>query len=122
VEVRLDDSLAVRFGKRYLAVTQCQPRPKAPSPKAYPKRKSTTPRAKSQWMKNLRLTSPEKTALDAIAPLFRSAAQNQFGRPDKNGPTIFALDLSEDRCLGESPKQMGSEKPKPPKRAALGPV
>jgi hypothetical protein len=68
VEVRLDESLAVRFDKRYVAVTQCQPRPKVPSPKVRPKRKSTAPRAKSQWMKNFRLTSPEKTALDAIAP------------------------------------------------------
>ena len=69
VEVRLDESLAVRFGKRYLAVTQCQPRPKVASPKVRPKRKkAAAPRAKSQWMKNFRLTSPEKTALSAIAP------------------------------------------------------
>jgi len=68
VEVRLDDSLAVRFGTRYVAVTQCQPRPKVPTPKVHPKRKATAPRAKSQWMKNFRLTSPEKTALDAIVP------------------------------------------------------
>jgi hypothetical protein len=68
VEVRLDDSLAVRFGKRYLAVTQCQPRPKVAKPKAIPKRKAAAPRAKSQWMKNFRLTRPEKTALDGIAP------------------------------------------------------
>jgi hypothetical protein len=68
VEVRLDESLAVRFGKRYVAVTQCAPRPKVPSPKVHPKRKAAAPRAKSQWMKNFRLTSPEKTALDAIAP------------------------------------------------------
>ena len=68
VEFRLDESLAVRFGKRYVAVTQCQPRPKVPRPKVYPNRKPAAPRAKSQWMKNFRLTSPEKTALDAIAP------------------------------------------------------
>jgi hypothetical protein len=67
VEVRLDDSLAVRFGKRYVAVTQCQPRPKVASPKVRPKRKkAAASRAKSQWMKNFRLTSPEKTALSAI--------------------------------------------------------
>jgi hypothetical protein len=59
VEVRLDDSLAVRFGKRYVAVTQCQPRPKVASPKARPKRKkAAASRAKSQWMKNFRLTRP----------------------------------------------------------------
>jgi hypothetical protein len=68
VEVRLDDSLAVRFGTRYVAITQCQPRPKVPTTKVHPKRKATAPRAKSQWMKNFRLTSPEKTALDAITP------------------------------------------------------
>jgi hypothetical protein len=68
VEVRLDESLAVRFGKRYVAVTQCQPRPQVASPKVSPKRKQAAPRAKSQWMKNFRLTSPEKTALSAIAP------------------------------------------------------
>jgi len=68
VEARLDDSLAVRFGERYLAVTQCQSRPKVSSPKVIPKRKAGAPRAQSQWMKNFRLTSPEKTSLDAIAP------------------------------------------------------
>jgi hypothetical protein len=69
VEVRLDESLAVRFGKRYVAVTQCQPRPKVTRPKVRSStRKPAAPRAKSQWMKNFRLTSPEKTALDVIAP------------------------------------------------------
>ena len=33
VEMRLDASMAVRFGKRYLTVTACQPRPKVPKPK-----------------------------------------------------------------------------------------
>jgi transposase len=47
VEVRLDASMAVRFGKRYVAVTVCQP-------------------VKSSWMKNFHLTSPEKTALSGI--------------------------------------------------------
>ncbi len=66
VEVRLDGSLAVRFGESYLAVSQCQSRPKvnvaarrAPKPAA--------PRAKSTWMENFRLTSPEKTVLSASA-------------------------------------------------------
>jgi transposase len=68
VEVRLDASMAVRFGKRYLAVTACQPRPKVPKPKVIPgrARKATAPRVKSQWMKNFHLTSPEKTALSVI--------------------------------------------------------
>jgi transposase len=68
VEVRLDASMAVRFGKRYLAVTACQPCPKVPKPKVIPgrARKATAPRVKSQWMKNFHLTSPEKTALSVI--------------------------------------------------------
>ena len=68
VEVRLDASMAVRFGKRYLAVTACQPRPKVPKPEVIPgrARKATAPRVKSQWMKNFHLTSPEKTALSVI--------------------------------------------------------
>jgi transposase len=68
VEVRLDGSMAVRFGKRYLTVTTCQPRPKVPQAKAIAKRtrKTAAPRPKSQWMKNFRLTSPEKTALSVI--------------------------------------------------------
>ena len=68
VEVRLDASMAVRFGKRYLAVTACQPRPKVTKPKVIPgrARKPAAPRVKSQWMKNFHLTSPEKTALSVI--------------------------------------------------------
>ena len=68
VEVRLDASMAVRFGKRYLAVTACQPCPKVPKPKVIPgrARKATAPRVKSQWMKTFHLTSPEKTALSVI--------------------------------------------------------
>ena len=68
VEIRLDASMAVRFGKRYLTVKACQPRPKVPQPKvnAGRPRKPASPRAKSQWMKNFHLTSPEKTALSVI--------------------------------------------------------
>jgi transposase len=68
VEMRLDDSMAVRFGKRYVTVTACQPRPKVLQPKVTARRtrKPAAPRAKSSWMKNFRLTSPEKTALSAI--------------------------------------------------------
>jgi transposase len=69
VEVRLDTSIAVRFGQRYLTVTACQPRPKVPRPKATQRRarQPAAPRPKSKWMENFRLTSPEKTALSAIA-------------------------------------------------------
>jgi transposase len=68
VEIRLDASMAVRFGKRYLTVTACQPRPKVPKPKVTAGRphKPAAPRAKSQWMKNFHLTSPEKAALSVI--------------------------------------------------------
>jgi DNA-binding IscR family transcriptional regulator len=64
VEVRLDASMAVRYGERYLTMAACPSRPKATKPKRV--RKPATPRAKSQWMKNFHLTSPEKTALSAI--------------------------------------------------------
>jgi hypothetical protein len=69
VEIRLDGSMAVRFRESYLAVSQCQPRPKVPNPKATAgrPRKPAAPRAKSRWMENFRLTSPEKTALSVSA-------------------------------------------------------
>jgi hypothetical protein len=66
VEMRLNGSFAVRFGKRYLSATECQPRPKVAAERQHQKRKSAAPRAKSQWMKNFHLTSPEKTALSVI--------------------------------------------------------
>lgn len=70
VEMRLDGSMAVRFGKQYLKVTACQSRPKVPPLKApvSQARKSTKPRTRSTWMDNFHLTSPEKTALSATAP------------------------------------------------------
>jgi transposase len=68
VEIRLDASMAVRFGKRYVTVTACQPRPKVSKPKVNGgrTRKPAGPRAKSTWMNNFHLTSPEKTALSVI--------------------------------------------------------
>jgi transposase len=68
VEIRLDASMAVRFGKRYVSVTTCQPRPKVSKPKENGRRarKPAGPRAKSTWMKNFHLTSPERTALSVI--------------------------------------------------------
>jgi len=67
VEVRLDQSLAVRFRQHYLSVAECLPRPKALKPPAAtrPTRKPAAPRTKSQWMKNFYLTSPEKAALSS---------------------------------------------------------
>lgn len=79
VEVRLDATMAVRFGKRYLSVTACEPRPKVPKPHT-PKqraRKPATPRPRSKWMDNFRLTSPDKTALSAIP----AAIQVRDGKP-----------------------------------------
>lgn len=67
VEVRLDGSLAVRFRDAYLTVSKCEPRPKMATPKVRRPPKPATPRAKSRWMENFHLTSPEKTALSAIA-------------------------------------------------------
>jgi hypothetical protein len=69
IEVRLDGSMAVRFRQSYLVVSQCQPRPKVTNSKVVVRRarKPATPRAKSRWMENFRLTSPEKTALAASA-------------------------------------------------------
>ena len=69
VEARLDGSLTVRFRTHYLAVTECQPRPKVaamrlPRPTAIARSKG--PRPKSQWMKNFHFTSPDKAALSAI--------------------------------------------------------
>ena len=68
VEIRLDASMAVRFGKRYVTVTTCHPRPKVSKPKVNRRRarKPAGPPAKSTWMKNFHLTSPEKTALSVI--------------------------------------------------------
>ena len=39
--------------------------------------------------------------------------QNQYGAPGKTGPAIFALDVSEDRCSGASPKQIDSKNQNP---------
>ena len=69
VEARLDGSLAVRFRTHYLAVTECQPRPKVAagrSPRTTAIARSKGPRQKSQWMKNFHFTSPDKAALSAI--------------------------------------------------------
>jgi transposase len=68
VEIRLDASMAVRFRQRYVTVTACQPPPKVAKLKVNPSsaRKPPAPRAKSTWMKNFHLTSPEKAALSVI--------------------------------------------------------
>jgi hypothetical protein len=66
VEVRLDDSLAVRFRHRYLTVTECAARPKVGAVRKKPAALPKAPRPKSQWMKNFHLTRPDKAAFSAI--------------------------------------------------------
>jgi hypothetical protein len=68
VEMRLDGTLAVRFGERYVGVTECESRPKVREIKKTAKRKPATPRARSQWMDNFHLTGPDKSALSVIVP------------------------------------------------------
>jgi transposase len=77
IEMRLDASMAVRFGNRYLTVTTCDPRPKAPKPKIVRARKPVAPRARSRWMDNFHLTSPEKTALSVLG----ASAQVRDSKP-----------------------------------------
>ncbi len=64
VEVRLDGSLAVRFRNVYVAFVECLVHPKVEAVRKL--RNPAAPRQKSQWMKNFRLTSQEKTALSVI--------------------------------------------------------
>src|SRR5713101_1241605 len=58
VEVRLDDSIAVRFRHHYLTVTECAERPKAVLVPHQPAASRKAPRRKSQWMQNFHLTRP----------------------------------------------------------------
>ena len=80
VEMRLDASMAVRFGKRYVTITPCPSRPKVTPVKRSPgpSRQAAAPRVKSQWMKNFHLTSPEKTALSVTAPTPQGRAKNSI--------------------------------------------
>jgi transposase len=61
VERRLDGTVWVRFRERYLAITECAPRPKAPPAKPAPPRPRKTPQRKSDWMKNFRLSKNDPT-------------------------------------------------------------
>ncbi len=54
VEQRLDGTLAVRFRERYVAVSECLPRPKAVPLKPKTRSRKVAQR-KSEWMKNFRL-------------------------------------------------------------------
>ncbi len=60
VEVRLHDSIAVRFRNQYLSVTECAERPKQASLLHKPVAAAKTPRRKSQWMQSFHLTRPGK--------------------------------------------------------------
>lgn len=55
VEKRLDGTLAIRFRDRYLAVSECAPRPKALPRKPPRKHPQKTVRRKSDWMKNFHI-------------------------------------------------------------------
>jgi len=65
IEIRLDGSMAVRFRDRYLGVSECLVRPKV-TPAKKPKKQTSGPRPKSQWMKNFHLTPPDKAALSVL--------------------------------------------------------
>jgi len=60
VEVRLDDSIAVRFGNRYLTVTECAERPQAELLPPKPGSSAQALPRKNQWMQNFHLTRPGK--------------------------------------------------------------
>jgi hypothetical protein len=57
--------MAVRFRDRYLGVSECLVRPKV-APAKKPKKQTSGPRPKSQWMKNFHLTPPDKAALSVL--------------------------------------------------------
>ena len=62
VEKRLDGSIAVRFGERYLPVSRCAAAgtTKAPQPKPVTPRRPRTSRRGSDWGKNFDLKSGPK--------------------------------------------------------------
>jgi transposase len=55
VECRLDGTLAVRFRDRYLAVSECAPRPKTLLPQPPRKHPPKALRHKSDWMRNFQI-------------------------------------------------------------------
>jgi transposase len=65
VEKRREGSLAVRFGDRYLTISQCDQRPKVTPAKAAPKRPRTQPGQGSEWRKNFDLKKSPKVWLAA---------------------------------------------------------
>jgi len=65
VEKRREGSLAVRFGDRYLTISQCDQRPKVTPAKAAPKRPRTQPGQGSEWRKNFDLKKSPQVWLAA---------------------------------------------------------
>lgn len=55
VEARLDGTMAVRHGERYLPVEECAPAEKPPAATARPPKKHRSPRTRSTWMDNFSL-------------------------------------------------------------------
>jgi biotin operon repressor len=61
VERRLDGTVWVRFRERYLTISECAPRPKAPPVKAAQLLPRKPARRKNDWMKNFRLGKNDQT-------------------------------------------------------------
>lgn len=75
IEVRLDGSLAVLFGKVYVEISECFERPKVATDPKKKKKASRTPRAKSQWMDNFKLTPPDKATFAPASTATRLASK-----------------------------------------------
>jgi len=72
IEVRLDGSLAARFGERYLTLSVCQPEPAQPTPVAAPPRSPKT-RQPSRWMEGFSVQD-----VPTLAQVYRSGALNRI--------------------------------------------
>ena len=130
VEQRLDGAIAVRFQGQYVRVCRCAQPARALQPlktaAAKPPQPTSKAQRKSDWMKNFSIRSGpslrqaiEVSNAGSLAP---APQRKAYGSPGTTGPAIFALYLSEDRCSGDSPKQICPQKPKPPERSSYGPV
>jgi len=76
LEKRLDGTLAVRFGNRYLSVNECAPRPKTASLKPVRPHTRKTVRRTSDWMKNFHIGKNDLSAKTSM----REAGQNPPSR------------------------------------------
>src|ERR1035438_2587016 len=65
IEMRLDGTMAVRFGCQYLTVSECLVRPKV-VPAKKTKKPAAGRRPKSTWMNGFYFTRPDKASLAAI--------------------------------------------------------